>query len=186
MAFNITEFTSALKYGGARSGLFQVTMTNPIQPNADRAMQFLCRATSIPQREITAIPVPYFSRNIKVAGVNETYPDWEVTIINDEDWLIRNALEEWSHNINSPVGNIRLTGSSSPADYKSTADVIHFSQTGEVLRHYKMVGVWPSNIANITLDWGTDEVMSFACTFAMDYWTIGDQSQTGFAGGVSI
>lgn len=185
MPFNITEFTSNLAFGGARSGLFSVSMLNPIDSSADRALQFMCRATSIPQREVTKIPLPYFSRNIYVAGVTENYPDWEITIINDEDWAIRDAIESWSHAINAPIGNVRTTGTSSPIEYKTSADVLHYSQTGEVLRHYKMTGVWPTNIANIPLDWGTDEVMSYSVTFSMDYWTLGDQSTTGFAGGLT-
>ena len=44
---------------------------------------------------------------------------------NDEDMIIRNAMEEWSNNINSHLGNLRSFGSASPALYKANATVTH-------------------------------------------------------------
>lgn len=186
MAFNINEFRAALRYGGARSSLFQVKLTNPVNGAADQAFSFMCRAASVPERTLNQLPVPYFGRNIKVAGSTQNYADWNVSIINDEDYAIRNALEEWSHAINAPIGNVRMLPTSEQSLYKTIADVTHYSQTGQKLREYKFNGIWPMNIAAMNLDWGSEEVTSFDVTFSVDYWTIGEASTTGFAGGVAI
>lgn len=185
MAFNVNDFKSNYQYGGARPALFDITMTNPITANADRTLAFRCRASAIPQRNVTKIPVPFFARNIKVAGVQQDYEDWNVTVLEDEDWIIRDSLETWSHSINSVVGNIRQLSGSDQSLYKSTATVNHYSQTGNLLRQYTFYGIWPTVVSPITLDWGQDEVASFECTFSVDWWTIGTGSTTGTGGSLT-
>jgi hypothetical protein len=186
MAFNINSFRSALRYGGARTNLFQVKITNPVNGQADSVLPFLCRATNVPQKDTNPISVSYFGRAIKVAGVTQNYSDWEVTIIGDEDHLIRNAMEEWVNSINSPIGNIRRLPTSEQSLYKSIADVTLYSQNGNVLREYKFNGIWPISVGSIGMDWGQDDVISYPVSFSVDYWTSGDQSTTGFAGGTDI
>ena len=41
MAFNVNEFSGALKGGGARASLFQVQITNPINGVADAQVPFM-------------------------------------------------------------------------------------------------------------------------------------------------
>ena len=96
MAFNVNEFAGALKSGGARNSLFQVNITNPINGVADATVPFMCKGAQVPAATLGTIEVPYFGRQIKVAG-NRTYAEWAPTIINDEDMSIRNAMEQWNH-----------------------------------------------------------------------------------------
>lgn len=109
MAFNVNEFAGALKAGGARASLFQVQITNPINGVADAQVPFLCQGAEIPAATIAELTVPYFGRQIKLAG-NRTYATWTPTIINDEDFAIRNAMEQWSNAINSFQGNLNNAG----------------------------------------------------------------------------
>jgi hypothetical protein len=173
MAFNVNEFIAAgLKFGGARSSLFQVNITNPINGISDFQFPLLCRATNIPASTVNTIEVPYFGRRVKLAG-NRVYAEWPTTIMNDEDYLIRNALEQWNNSINIPQSNLRDLASSSPANYKSTAQVTHFSKTGIPIRVYELVNIWPSNIDAMDLSWdGGDTIQEFNCTWQYDYWTV--------------
>ena len=91
MAFNINLFAGALKLGGARTSLFQVNITNPANGAADIQVPFLARAAQIPAATIAPLDVPYFGRQLRLAG-NRTFADWTATIINDEDMQIRNAM----------------------------------------------------------------------------------------------
>lgn len=183
MAFNINEFVGALKHGGARSTLFQVFVSNPVNAGADAQLPFLCKAASLPASVLGVIEMPYFGRKIKVAG-DRTYDDWTVTIINDEDFAIKNALEEWSHAINSSEGNIRQIGSNAPSAYRSDAFVKQYSKTGAVIREVKLVNLWPSNISEIELSWeNTDAVEEYTVTFQYDRWEISG-GITGDAGGI--
>jgi hypothetical protein len=143
----------------------------------------MCEATGIPQAELGMVQVPYFGRMIKLAG-DRTYADWNVTIINDEDFLIRNAMEEWSNKINTFQGNIRSFGSASPLLYKSQAQVVQYSKTGVPIRTYQYNGIYPTLISDIPLSWASqNEIERFQVTFAVDYWEVSG-GITGNAGGL--
>jgi len=182
MAFNINDFAGALKDGGARSSLFQVQITNPINGVADIQVPFMCRAAQLPGSTVGTIPVSYFGRQVKLAG-NRTFEPWTPTIINDEDFAIRNAMEQWSNAINTMQGNISNTGGSSPALYKSNAQVTQYSKSGDILRIYDFVGIYPSDISAIDLGWDQESIEEFSVTFQYDYWQVSGGS-TGNAGGI--
>jgi len=183
MAFNINEIKSQMLFDGARPALFQVTIQNPANSVADIKVPFMCEATAIPQAELGTVQVPYFGRMIKLAG-DRTYADWQVTIINDEDFLIRNAMEEWSNKINTFQGNIRSFGSASPLLYKSQAQVVQYSKTGVPIRTYQFNGIYPMVVSDIPLAWATqNEIERFQVTFAVDYWEVSG-GITGNAGGL--
>jgi hypothetical protein len=177
MAFNINEMRSQLVYGGARQNLFQVQILNPANGAGDLKTPFMVQAAQIPASDLGIIPVFYFGRQMKLAG-DRTFGEWTVNIINDEDFLIRNAMEEWSNKINRLERNIRDINR-----YKSVATVTQYAKDGSKIRAYEFNGIFPSNIAPIDLDWSTtDQIESFQVTFQYDYWTVG-QSSTGSAGG---
>lgn len=167
MAFNINEMRSQLVYGGARQNLFQVRISNPANAAADLKTPFMVQAAQIPESQLGIIPVYYFGRQMKLAG-DRTFGDWTVTIINDEDFLIRNAMEEWSNKINRLERNVRDIDR-----YKSNATVIQYAKDGSKIREYKFNGIFPSVISPIELDWAsTDQIESFQVTFSYDYWTV--------------
>jgi len=110
------------------------------------------------------------------------FEDWTVTVMNDEDFLVRNALEEWMANINSHVGNVRQTGSSAPSEYKSKAILQQYNKKGDVIREYTFDGLFPTNLGPIDLNWETtDTIQEFEVTFAYDWWEISG-GNTGAAG----
>jgi len=92
MAFNVNEIRAQLTAGGARSSLFQVQFSNPANAAANLKVPFLVKAAQIPASTLGTIEVPYFGRKVKIAG-DRTFAEWTVTVINDEDFLIRNAME---------------------------------------------------------------------------------------------
>jgi hypothetical protein len=183
MAFNVNEFAGALKQGGARPSLFQVQITNPINGVADAQVPFLCKAAQIPESTISAIEMPYFGRTVKVAGTR-TFAEWSPTIINDEDFAIRNAMEQWSNAINSMQGNIAEVGGTSPSLYKANATVTQYGKDGSILRVYDFIGIFPTSIGAIDLGWDQgDAVEEYSVTFQYDYWRVSGGT-TGDAGGI--
>lgn len=172
MAFNVNLFQGALEFGGARNTLFQVNITNPVNGAADIKVPFMCKAAALPPSTLASIPLGYFGRKIQIAG-DRTYEPWTVTLFNDEDFVIRNAMEEWSHSINSAVGNLREAASASPSLYKADAQITQFSKTGIPLRVYRMVGIFPTDISSIDMAWdANDTVEEFTVTFNVDYWEV--------------
>lgn len=177
MAFNINDIKSQLTFGGARPTLFQATIFNPVNPVADIKVPFLVRATTLPASDLGTIQVPYFGRKYKIAG-DRTFAPWQVTVMNDEDFAIRHAMEEWNYSINTYEGNLNIAGgggagSGAPAFYKSTAEVRQFSKTGQVLRVYRFNGIYPDVVSTIDLDWNTtDTIEEFQVQFQYDSFEV--------------
>jgi hypothetical protein len=170
MSFNVSNFrANGLTLGGARPTQFEVYLFAPFNSNAAAKTRFVIRSAQIPPSPLDSIPVPYFGRKIKLAGDRE-YPDWTVTVMNDEDFAVRVMLENWSNRINAHVSNV-MDDSMFPLDYKSTAKVVQYGKTGNVLRAYDFIGIFPTNIDAIPLDWDqTNTIEQFDVTFSYDYW----------------
>jgi hypothetical protein len=191
MPFNVSTFASqGLPFGGARASLFEVFLRLPqgiAEPTAEAQFRFVCKASSIPASTVGQIEVPYFGRKVKMAG-NRTFENWSVTVLNDEDFLVRNAFELWSSYINSHENNLRdasVITETGLAAYRTTATVRHFAKTGVFAggtndgdaaiptREYTFVNIFPINIGNIELNWETtDAIEEFTVEFAYDYWTV--------------
>src|SRR6056300_443409 len=168
MAFNINQFKSELVGGGARPTLFQVQITNPIEPAADLKLPFMAKTAALPGSTLGSTIVPYFGRQVKYAG-DRTFEDWTITVINDEDFLVRNAMEAWSNAINSHDANTRAL----PQNYKSNGIITQFGKDGSSLRSYIFEGMFPISVEGIAMDWSaTDTIEEFTVTFQYDLWRV--------------
>jgi hypothetical protein len=183
MPFNINEIRSGLTLGGARPTLFNIQFVNPASQAADIKVPLLCQAASLPSSNIGRIQVPYFGRTINLAG-DRRFEAWNVSILNDEDFLIRNALEQWCNSINSLAGNLRGYGTSASSAYKSNAIVTQYGKTGNVLRQYTLNGIYPEAVSSIDLSWASqDQIETFSVAFLYDWWEVSG-GVTGNAGGI--
>ena len=174
MAFNVAEFRANMIGDGARPNLFQVTLNFPtIAENGVAAGQkatFMAKSAQLPGSTIGTVPVFYFGRELKFAG-NRSFTDWTVQIINDEDFTIRRAIESWMNGINSHGGNVRNAGAASPTGYTVDAEVTQYGKTGDTLKTYKFVGMYPLDLAPIDLDWSSnDTIEEYGVTFAYQWW----------------
>jgi hypothetical protein len=174
MAFNVAEFRANMIGDGARPNLFQVTLNFPtIAENGVAAGQkatFMAKSAQLPGSTIGTVPVYYFGRELKFAG-NRSFTDWSLQIINDEDFTIRKAIESWMNGINSHAGNVRNAGAKNPTGYTVDAEVTQYGKTGDVLKKYKFVGLYPLDLAPIDLDWSSnDTIEEYGVTFAYQWW----------------
>lgn len=176
MAFNIDEMKGQLTYGGARPTLFEVNITNTggITGVDFTKSPFVVHAASIPESNIGVFELPYMGRKIPYAG-DRTFAPWRVSIFNDEDFAMRTGLETWIELIQSTIGIQR-----SASAYKGQASVTQFSKTGDPIRRYKFVGLFPITIEPIALDWNSSDIIqSFDVTFRYDYWTLDGSALPG-------
>jgi len=179
----IVDFRSRMKGGGARSNLFEVNITYPegigVKEGNDGATadgEFLIKAAEIPASNIGNIPVPFRGRVLPVAG-DRTFDPWTVTIINDTNFVIRDAMERWSNSINDIQ---TAQGTLSPEVYQTSATVKQLSRGGksetqkiDVLREYNFVGIYPNVVSSIPLDYGaTDQIEEFQVTFNYLFYEI--------------
>ena len=176
--FEISKFTTNLAGDGARPNLFQVVMSGlpdlPVE-----GISYLAKSAQLPGSTLGIVPLFYQGREVKFAG-NRTFADWTITIINDENFRIRNSIEKWMNGINSNAGNVRnmngvlnFANAASGIPYTIDAKVNQYSKDGETIsKTYNFVGMFPVDLSPIDLDWGTnDTIEEFTVTFAYQYWT---------------
>jgi hypothetical protein len=181
MAFNISEFAAAgLPLGGARPSLFSVIVDTPTGvPNVGARFNFTCKAAQIPASTLGVIPINSFGRDVKFAG-NRVFAPWTVTVLNDEDFAIRQAMEIWSNNINRHEANIRDTALATNSSYRTTATVTQYGKTGIPVRTYEFVNIFPQEVGAIALSWDDGEAIEqFDVSFEYDFWRIVAPTTTG-------
>jgi hypothetical protein len=202
----LSKFHSKLQGGGARPNLFEVQIPN--LPNAATAsgpkadwgtdvqenFSILCKAANLPASNIASIDVPFRGRTLKVAG-DRTIDNWTVTIINDEDFGIRNAMEAWMNGIARLSNN---TGATNPDSYMTDAYVYQLgrgysgdrhskknSDTSDgtkvnALKAYKFIDIFPVSVAAIDLSYdSSDTIEEFTVEFAVQSFESLSSDQTG-------
>jgi len=166
----ITDFKSKLTGGGARSNLFEVVLSFPDVAPADVNVldkaRFLVKGANLPASNVAPIDVPFRGRTLKVAG-DRTFESWTVTVINDTDFAIRSAFENWMNRINRVSDN---TGVTDPTAYTADAFVYQLDRDGTTLRAYHFYDIFPTSIGSITLDYGTSTIQEFPVEFQILWW----------------
>ena len=177
---SITNFRDRLVGGGARPNFFEVNITIPESVSklgdVDTDMRFMVKAAEIPAANLGNIPVPFRGRVLPIAG-DRTFDPWTITVINDTNFQIRDAMERWSDFINDIQ---TAQGSVDPESYQKNAFVKQLSRAGssagqkvEILREYKFTGIYPSVVSSIPLDYGaTDQIEEFQVTFNYLFWEV--------------
>jgi len=166
----ISDFKSKLTGGGARANLFEVVLTfpdaaTPTQEVLDKS-RFLVKGARLPASNIAQIEVPFRGRVLKIAG-DRTFDSWTVTVINDTDFSIRSAFENWMNTINKLNDN---TGLVNPADYQADAFVFQLDRSGETLRKYHFYDVFPTQVAPIELSYDAQGIQEFQVELQVLYW----------------
>jgi hypothetical protein len=173
---SITDFKGQLIGGGSRPNLFSVALTFPTtigsqaitdSVNAGSKLEFLAKSAALPASNITPIEVPFRGRVLKVAG-ERTFDTWSITVINDVDFKIRTAFEEWMNGINDLN---QATGETRPAEYDCDLQVSQLNRAGEAIRTYDFIGCFPTNISQIDLSMDTtDTIEEYSVEFQILYW----------------
>ena len=194
---SIVDFKSRMTGGGARSNLFEVTIEYPdalgLPTDSDGPKatgEFLIKAAEIPASNLGNIPVPFRGRVLPVAG-DRTFDPWTVTVINDNNFKIRDAMEKWSNFINDLQTS---QGSVNPEEYQTSAFVKQLSREGginpgaiDILREYRFEGIYPNVVSSIPLDYGaTDQIEEFQVTFNYLFYSVPSGSTVTSAGGPLI
>ena len=181
----ISEFKSRLLGGGARPNLFEVELTglptSVALPWQAERFGFLCKAAQMPAQTIANIDVPFRGRIFKVAG-DRTIENWSITVINDEDFLFRNAFEEWTQQIANLDDNM---GSTNPASYMVNAKVYQLGRgstqasqnnggdSNVVLKEYEFIDIFPVSVGSIDLSYdSTDTIEEYTVEFAVQSYRV--------------
>ena len=172
----ISQFKTALGGGGVRPNLFEVrldasNLTEFMGGVPAENLAFMCKAAALPAQNVASIDVPFRGRQFKVAG-DRTIDNWTITVINDENFAIRNAMERWSQSIVDLATN---QGQIAPTNYMSSADVFQYSRqkgNGEnvgVIKTYRFIDIFPVTVGDIALSYDSgDTIEEFDVEFAVN------------------
>lgn len=164
----VDDFKAKLKGGGARPNLFKATINFPAYAQGDvEITSFMCKAAQLPGSIMGIVEVPFRGRILKIAG-DRTFETWSPTILNDTDFVVRNAMERWMNGINAHSAN---TGLVAPADYSADLIVEQLDRDEAVLKKYNFRGCFPTNVSAIDLAYETnDAIEEFTVEFQVQYW----------------
>ena len=181
----ISQFKSQLIGGGARPNLFEVELTTlpaGIAWPADN-FRYMCKAAQLPASVIANIDIPFRGRIFKVAG-DRTIEPWSITIINDEDFRIRKAMEEWVDLIAKLENNL---GATDPNAYMVNAKVFQLGRgstpssknnagdRNAVLREYEFIDIFPTSVSSIDLSYdSSDTIEEFTVDFQVQSFAFVD------------
>jgi hypothetical protein len=171
--FSPTTFLSQLADGGALQSLFSCSLTSGgVSTTNMGTVEFLCHATSFPASTITSTPIAYMGREINIPG-NRAAETWTSTIYNDEGHSVRNDLIAWMNKLNDFETNTRAADYDDPSKYGGTMAVRQFSKSSTAITNsVKFFNIWPSSVAEISLDWATSEIQDYEVTWEFSHWNI--------------
>ena len=184
---NISDFKAQLIGGGARANQFFVQLSFPSFVTAGALTglraQFMCKAAQLPASTVENIPLQYRGRAVNIAG-ERTFTPWTITVYNDVDFGIRNAMEQWSNGIQNLSSTNGLTN---PRDYQVDLAVNQLDRNGAVVKTYKFIDAFPIEIGAIALDYDqANTVETFDVTFQYNYWTSATAESGGFGVSTTI
>lgn len=181
----ITDFKSKLTGGGTRSNLFEVVLSFPDIAKVDSTIleksRFLIKTAALPSSSVSALDVAFRGRTLKVAG-DRGFESWTITVINDTDFALRSAFENWMNKINRVSDN---TGVTNPALYHADAFVYQLDRNGETLRAYHFYDIFPTSIGAIQLDYGNESIQEFPVEMQVHWWEA-VKGNAAVAGGIDI
>ena len=181
MATDISTFKAALPHGGARPTLFDFRIdkwgiSNGMPPGLVN-MKLYCNVSAIPALTVTPIERIYFGRTVKIPG-DMVFADLTTSLINTENYEVRNGIEEWMAAINHHSFNVSENLGDS-GDWQGEATLTQYSKDGSSLMKYKFIGLWPQTLAEIALSYDTvSDIETFDVTWSYNYYTTTSQGST--------
>lgn len=172
MTLSVDKFRAKLVGGGARANLFRVTLNFPASLGVSgpdlETVSYMCKAASLPASELGEINIPFRGRVLPLPG-DRKFPDWDVTVINDTNFLVKNLMERWSSLMNQHSAN---TGETDPSLYVADLKVEQLNKKEEVIKTYIFQSAWPKVVSAIDLSNETTEAIEdFKITWKYLLWT---------------
>lgn len=156
-------------FGGAISGAINAVATASGGGNPAAQVSFLCKASKIPSSTLNTNQAYYMGRPFKYPG-DRTFADWSISCYNDGTYGLRKSFEAWMNLMNTNRTNV---GANSMNQFMTDWTITPLTREGNPIAQYKMVGCWPTTIAETTMDMGAQsEPSTFDVTIAYQYFEI--------------
>lgn len=169
---DISAFKAQMKSGGARSNAFKCIITPPqgIVSGAALAgakIEFMAKSASLPDATVAPIEVMYRGRPVKFAG-ERTFQSWTITLYNDNDFIVRDAFENWVNAISRAEST---NGTLLPSAYQVDMEVYQLDRNDRQLKKYIFRDAFPTNVSDIPLSWdANNQIQEYSVTFEYNFW----------------
>lgn len=152
---NISNFIGGFQDGGARPNLFAVTISRGTGAN----FEFHCKAATLPGSIIGVIPINYRGRILQIPG-DRTFEDWTITVINDENLMLKKEFMNWQREWNDHTTNKPLNTNGGPMKNWATATVSQLKRDGTNAATFILEHVWCDNVSATDVSWDTPDTIS--------------------------
>lgn len=169
---DISAFKAQMKAGGARSNAFKCIITPPQGLIAGAALagskiEFMAKSASLPDASVAPIEVMYRGRPVNFAG-ERTFQPWTVTLYNDNDFIVRDAFENWVNEISRAEST---NGVLLPSAYQVDMEVYQLDRNDKQLKKYIFRDAFPTNVSDIQLSWdANNQIQEYSVTFVYNFW----------------
>jgi hypothetical protein len=173
ISFDVNRFKSSLTSGGARSNQFAVQLSFPTYVQgaalAVARAPFLVTAAELPGQTVNPTITFYRGREVKLAG-DRVFAPFSFNVINDADFSIRTALEQWMNGMDDLINK---TGRLNPSEYQRDMQVYQLDRNGKILKEYRIFGSFPTDIGPVALDFqSNDQISSFQVQFQFQTFVV--------------
>ncbi len=164
---SIDQFRKALG-SGHRNNQFKVSVTLPsqyIKGDAQKTMEFICYASSVPAQTLGNIPVNFRGLVANYAGDPAAPESWKISCYNPTSFNLRKSFIAWKR-------AYQEEGTTSGLDeiVMTTADIFLLGKNGNYLYQTTLYNVWPLTIGTIDLSWeNQNQLSTFECDLQYDY-----------------
>lgn len=173
ISFDVNRFKSSLTSGGARANQFAVQLSFPtyVQSAAVAVARapFLVTAAELPGQTVGTALAFYRGREVKLSG-DRVFAPFSFNVLNDADFSIRTAIEQWMNGLDNLIDK---TGKLNPSEYQRDMQVYQLDRNGKVLKEYRMLGAFPTELGPVALDFqSNDQISSFQVQFQYQTFTV--------------
>ena len=110
----------------------------------------------------------YRGRPVNFAG-ERTFQPWQISVYNDNDFIVRKAFEEWAYKISN---SDQTSGILEPTKYQADLNVVQLDRNEKQLATYVFKDAYPVAVDGIALSWDSNnQIQEYSVTFQYNYWT---------------
>jgi hypothetical protein len=104
---------------------------------------------------------------VKFAG-ERTFQSWTITLYNDNDFVVRDAFENW---VNAMSRAESTNGTLLPSAYQVDMEVYQLDRNDKQLKKYIFRDAFPTNVSDIPLSWdANNQIQEYSVTFEYNFW----------------
>ena len=149
---NVNKMTEHITRG-ARPNFFYVELTPPVGASAIfgdvSSINYFIKATDLPDTGVGTIDVNYMSHVIPYAGDPDHSHDHKFSVINEEDFGVRDMFQNWIKLIAHPKNGTQLKYT----QYTGSATIYQLGGLGEIIKAVRLVGMFPVKNNKLALSW---------------------------------